>query len=81
MIKNMGSADRIIRVLLVLTIVIAYAMGLFSGTIGNTLLAISGILLLTSLVGTCPLYYPLRISTRSKKIPAQQGVHRKESSL
>ena len=81
MIKNMGSADRIIRMLLVIIIVIAYAMGWFSGTVAIILLVLSGILFLTSLVGTCPLYYPLRISTRNKKLSPDQGMQHKETSL
>ena len=81
MIKNMGSADRIIRMLLVIIIVISYAMGFFSGTVAIILLALSGILLLTSLVGTCPLYYTLRICTRNKKLSPDQGMQHKETSL
>lgn len=81
MIKNMGSADRIIRILLVIIIVIAYAMGWFSGTAAIILLALSGILLLTSLAGTCPLYYPLKISTRNKKLTSGEGMQHNESSL
>jgi hypothetical protein len=66
--KNMGLADRIIRVIIAATFIALYFMGTVTGTPGLVLMALSVIFVLTSLVGTCPLYLPLGLSTLRKKI-------------
>lgn len=65
----MGVADRIVRLSLVLLITILYFTGVIGGTIGVILLIVAGILLLTSLVNFCPLYYGLGISSGKKAKP------------
>ncbi len=65
--KNMGQVDRIVR--LVAAIVIA---GLFfTDRLGGAAAIVLGILgvvfVVTSVVGTCPLYIPFKIDTRGKK--------------
>ncbi len=65
--KNMGVADRTLRVLIAAIVAgLAYS-GVITGTLAVVLLVFSGVFLLTSLIGTCPLYLPFGISTRSKK--------------
>jgi hypothetical protein len=64
--KNMGSTDRIVRVLIALLVVILYFTNLITGTIAFVLLALSGIFVLTSLVSFCPLYLPFGIRTCKK---------------
>ena len=64
--KNMGIADRLIRVLVAVIIGVLYFMQLINGITAIILLAIAGILLLTSLISTCPLYLPFGISTAKK---------------
>ncbi len=59
----MGSADRIIRVLVAGLIGYLYYAGIVSGTIGVALLALAGVFVLTSLVGFCPLYTFIGVST------------------
>ncbi|MEJ7830758.1 MAG: DUF2892 domain-containing protein, partial [Segetibacter sp.] len=54
--KNMGSPDRIIRVILAIVFVVLYYTGTVTGTLGIVLLVLAGIIILTSLVGMCPLY-------------------------
>jgi hypothetical protein len=54
--KNMGSADRIIRVLIAIVIAILYWKGTISGTLSIVLLIVGAIFLVTSLVSSCPLY-------------------------
>jgi len=54
--KNMGSADRIIRILIAVAAVALYATNTLTGTLGIVLIAIAGIFLLTSIVSFCPLY-------------------------
>jgi hypothetical protein len=63
MIKNMGTADRIIRIIVAVGIIGLYVNGIVSGTVGIILLILSGVFVLTSFLGFCPLYRPLGIST------------------
>lgn len=65
--KNMGSADKIIRILIAVVLGILYYMGVISGTLGIVLLVIAGIFVITSFVSFCPLYAPFGISTVCKK--------------
>jgi len=62
----MANADRIIRVLITITVAILYFTNVISGTLGITLLAVGAVLLLTSFINSCPLYSIFGISTRKK---------------
>ena len=66
--KNMGTADRIIRVIIAAIFVIMYATGVVDGIFGVVLVALGVIFTLTSVVGFCPLYAPFGISTLRKKL-------------
>lgn len=66
--KNMGTADKVIRVIIAALVVILYFNGVITGTTGIILLMLAGIFVLTSLVGFCPLYAPLGIRTICKSI-------------
>lgn len=59
----MGTADRVIRVILALVMAILYFTETVSGTLGLVLLILAGVFLLTSIVSFCPLYKPFGIST------------------
>lgn len=61
--KNMGMADRIIRILIAAVITILFFTGTIEGTVGIVLLVLGGVFTLTSIVGFCPLYLPFRIKT------------------
>jgi hypothetical protein len=63
---NESTFDRIIRALSALVIAILYFTGFIAGTLGIILLVVAGILLLTALVGYCPLYTILGISSTKK---------------
>jgi len=65
--KNMGSADRTIRVIVAAIIVALYMTKIISGTVGIILIALSAIFLLTSFVSFCPLYLPFGLNTLRKK--------------
>jgi len=65
--KNMGVADRLIRTIIALVIVILYFMNKLTGTLGIVLLVVAGIFVLTSLFSFCPLYVIFGISTAPKK--------------
>ncbi|MDT0554941.1 YgaP family membrane protein [Patiriisocius hiemis] len=63
MTKNMGSADRIIRVIIAAIVGILYFTGTISGTLGIVLLVLAGVFVLTSVISFCPLYAPFGIKT------------------
>jgi hypothetical protein len=64
--KNMGTIDRIIRILLAVVVVILYFTGSISGIAAIILGILAVVFILTSLIGFCPLYVPFKISTISK---------------
>lgn len=64
---NMGTADRIIRLIVAIIIAALYFTGTISGTLGIVLLVLAAVFTLTSLVSFCPLYLPFGISTCKKK--------------
>lgn len=61
--KNMGSADRIIRILVAFVFVGLYFGGIVEGTLGIVLIVLAAVFVLTSFVSFCPLYAPFGIST------------------
>lgn len=65
--KNMGSADRLIRIAVAAIIAVLFLTNVISGTLGIVLLVLAAVFLLTSFVGFCPLYGPLGINTCPKK--------------
>jgi hypothetical protein len=62
--KNMGTVDRIIRLIIVAIIAILYFTGQLSGTVAIILGIVAVAFLVTSLIGWCPSYVPFGISTR-----------------
>jgi len=61
--KNMGSADRIIRVIIAAIVAVLYFTETISGVFGIVLLVLAGVFVLTSLISFCPLYAPFGISS------------------
>ncbi|MEP6794722.1 MAG: DUF2892 domain-containing protein [Saprospiraceae bacterium] len=66
--KNIGSADKIIRILVAVIIAGLYFTNLISGTTAIILLAVGVVFILTSLIGTCPIYLALGINSNKKTI-------------
>ena len=64
--KNMGNADKIIRLIAAIVIFVLYWQGIITGTLGIVLMVFAVVFLLTSLVSFCPLYPLLGINTRGK---------------
>ncbi len=64
--KNMGLIDRAVRALLAALVLVLYLTGQISGTAAIVLGLLAVVFLLTSLVGTCPLYLPFGLSTRPR---------------
>ncbi len=54
--KNMGTADRIVRVIIAAVIATLFFADILTGALGIVLLVVAGIFVLTSLVSFCPLY-------------------------
>lgn len=69
--KNMGNADRIIRILIAAAIAVLYFTNNISGTLAYILLGVGAIFLLTSLVGSCPLYSVFGLNTCKVKKAGQ----------
>ena len=65
--KNMGTADRAIRVIVAVVIAALFFTNVISGVLGIVLLVLAGVFVLTSLVSTCPLYMPFGLSTCAKE--------------
>ena len=65
--SNMGSADRIIRVIIAAVLFALYYNNIISGTVGIILIILSVVFALTSFVSFCPLYTIFGISTKKKK--------------
>lgn len=61
---NMGTLDRVLRVVVAAAIVYLYFDHIITGIVGITLLVLSGVFVLTSAVSFCPLYKPFGISTK-----------------
>ena len=61
--KNMGTVDKVIRILLAVVFAALYFTNVVTGTWGIVLLILGAVFLLTSFVSFCPLYAPFGLST------------------
>lgn len=59
----MGNADRIVRLLLSAVLAVLYFTNTLTGTLGIVAIVIAGIFVLTSVVGSCPLYALIGFNT------------------
>lgn len=59
----MGSADRMIRIVVAIVLAALYFTGTVTGTLGIVLLVVAGVFTLTSLISFCPLYSIIGLST------------------
>jgi len=64
--KNMGTLDRIIRVVIAAVIAVLYFTGNLSGLAAIILGILAVVFVATSLVSFCPLYLPFGLSTRKE---------------
>jgi K+-transporting ATPase A subunit len=65
--SNMGTTDKLIRLLIAAVILILYFTNVITGTLSLILFIIAAIFILTSIIGICPAYLPFRFSTRKKE--------------
>ena len=66
---NMGSADRILRLIVAIVVAALFFTGKMPGTLGIVLMVLAAVLALTSFMSFmsfCPLYAPFRFSTKKK---------------
>lgn len=61
--KNMGSTDRMIRVIVAIVVSILFFTQTITGNFGFLLLVLAGVFLATSFISFCPLYVPFGINT------------------
>lgn len=64
---NMGTTDRMLRIIVAIVIAILYFTNVISGTLGIILLIVGGVFVLTSLISFCPLYPILGMNTKKSK--------------
>lgn len=62
--NNLGNADRIIRGLSFVLVLVLFLTNVLQGVLAYSLLGITGVLLVTSLINFCPIYAALGISTK-----------------
>ncbi|HNX56513.1 MAG TPA: DUF2892 domain-containing protein [Prolixibacteraceae bacterium] len=65
--KNMGTVDKVIRILVALVLSGLYLANVITGTLGIILLVVAVVFVLTSFISFCPLYVPFGINTGAKK--------------
>lgn len=63
---NMGKLDRVLRILLAISIVVLYGYNIISGVVAIVLLVVALAFVITSFIGVCPLYFPFGITTKRK---------------
>jgi hypothetical protein len=65
--KNMGSADKVIRIVVAALFAVLYLTGVIKGTLGIILLLIALVFVITSFFGVCPLYSLFGLNTMKKE--------------
>jgi hypothetical protein len=61
--KNIGSTDKIIRIVVAAILATLFFTKVVTGTLGIVLLVVAAVFLLTSLVSFCPLYPVFKMNT------------------
>lgn len=65
--KNMGKTDKMVRLIVAITVGLLVYFDVVQGTLAYTLLAVAGIFVLTSLLNFCPLYTLFGMNTCKTK--------------
>ena len=66
MTANVGTPDRVVRVVLALLALVGAFLAGASSALGIVLLVVAAVLVVTAAVGFCPLYRVLGMSTRPR---------------
>ncbi len=64
--KNMGTLDRLVRLVVAVIIAALYFTNVITGTLGIVLLVLAAVFVLTSMISFCPLYLPFGFNTDKK---------------
>ncbi len=64
--KNMGTIDRVVRIIAAIVIAYLMATGSLTGTLGTIFGIVAILFLLTGAVGICPAYMPFKFSSLGK---------------
>lgn len=64
--QNIGTADKIIRMIIAIIVGVLIFTGAIKGTAALVLGILAAVFVLTALAGTCPLYIPFKISTKKQ---------------
>jgi hypothetical protein len=64
---NMGTIDRVMRIIAAVVIAVLYFTNMISGTLAIILLVFAAVFILTSFISFCPLYVPFGLSTKKKE--------------
>jgi hypothetical protein len=65
--KNMGTIDKVLRILVAIAFVILYFTNVITGVWGIIMLVIAAMFVITSIISICPAYLPFGISTCKKQ--------------
>jgi hypothetical protein len=65
--SNVGTIDKMIRIITAVAILVLFALNLISGLVAIVLLAFAAIFFVTSFIGICPIYSLLGIGTCERK--------------
>jgi hypothetical protein len=63
---NESNLDRIVRVIIGLGLIVLYYTGIVTGGWGTVAIIIGAIAVLTGIIGFCPIYALLKISTKKE---------------
>ena len=60
MVKNIGSTDKLIRLIIAAVIAVLYYTNFISGTVAIVLGVLAFVFVITSFLNFCPLYLPIK---------------------
>jgi len=65
--SNIGTIDKVIRILVAVAIAVLFFTNVITGTLGIVFIAGAALLVITSLISICPLYAMLGINTGKRR--------------
>ena len=71
---NMGMADKAIRLMIAIVLIVLFYKGLLPGILGIIGLIVALLLTVTSLIGICPVYKLFKIDTTDGKKNARKSM-------
>ena len=65
--QNLGGLDKVVRFVIAVVIGVLYFTNMISGTVALVALVFAVVLIGTALIGTCPIYLALGLSSKAKE--------------